>query len=621
MDSPNRSIVLLAFAFLFGVVAAGGSYWIVNSSAKSNDSTYSASPKFPIQSESTSPDQGVSLDDAGSSDTPLLVVQQFADLERFDSAFERGVALHNFLANLGEERVSDLLAQSQRIYSSSERDELQLAGVQRLARLKPKLALSRVLEMDQSGQVDLVSAVFREWAHSNLDEAVSEAMTLEEWTKDRALATIVDERSDLPDDTLQAIARELGNEQVAIRAIAHREISEAMGDPEKAWNELAVDLQHDFQSERAIARVAKAWVKQSGLRALEHVSQSLTNPDTRLSVVGEVLIDAAGRDPVAAFSFALSVENDQWNSTIRNVSRVWAQLDPQSALAAASEVERMSVRRNAEESVLNVWAGSNPRAVLGIIDTLPDHLQSTATIYAVRELAKHTPEDAAKYVAGMESGSVSSQAASLVAGTWAQQDHEAALTWVLNEPNIEEIRSSVLPSVLFTLIQVDPQLAMDTALAQPIETVDSDLGMSASEGIGMEQNVIASLVYSDLDKAIELLPHVREGQTRTVAFGSVAGALVSAGEGDRAFSIAKQISNADRESFYMSIASAWAGHDPDGLLNSMDRFPTSEFKSKVALLLISRNGYSTELSDDQVEKAKDFLTVEDAKALATSGSE
>ncbi len=621
MDSPNRLIVLLTFAFLLGVVASGAGYWVVNSTGKSNHSTYSASPEFPIQNESTNPDQSVSLDDAGFSDTPLLVVNQYAGLESFDSAFERGVALHNFLGNLGEEQVSELLAQSKQIFSSSERDELRLAGIQRLAQLNPKLAVSRVLEMDQSGQLDLVGAVFKEWAHSNLDEAVSEATTLEEWNKEHALAAIVEERTDLSDDTLQTIARKLGNEQAAIRAIAHLKISEAMGDPERAWNEMAVDLQHDLQSERAIFRVAKAWVEQSGLSVLEHVSQSLTNPNTRLKVVREVLIDAAGRDPVSAFSFALSVENDQWNSTIRNVSRIWAQLDPQSALAAAFAIEKMSVRRNAEESVLNVWAGNNPRAVLGIIDALPEHLQSTATTYAVRELSKHTPEEAAKYVAGMESGRVSSQVASLVAGMWAQRDHEAALAWVLNEPNIEEVRPSVLPTVLSTLVQVDPQLAMDTALAQPIETVDSDPGISASEGIGMEQDVIASLVYSDLDKAIELLPQVREGPTRTVAYMSVASALVSAGDGDRAFSIAKQISNADRESFYMSIASAWAGHDPEGLLNSMDRFPTSEFKSKVALLLISRNGYSTELSDDQVEKAKNFLTEEDAKALAASGSE
>ena len=53
------------------------------------------------------------------------------------------------------------------------------------------------------------------------------------------------ERTDLSDNTIRAIARDLDNEQIATSAIAQRKIEEAIDDPETAWNELAVDLQDD----------------------------------------------------------------------------------------------------------------------------------------------------------------------------------------------------------------------------------------------------------------------------------------------------------------------------------------------------------------------------------------
>ena len=621
MDSPIRLIGLLALTFLLGVVTTGAGFWVIDSIDKSHYSTDSASPKLTVQSRSTNPEQSARLSGSGSFDTPVLSVSKFEDLEQFDSAFQRGVALHNFLANLGEERVSDLLAQSQRIYSSSERDELQLAGVRRLAHLNPNLALSRVLELNQSGALDLVGAVFKEWAYSDLDGALSKAQTLDGWTKDHALATIVEVRSDLSEDALRAIARDFGNEQIAITAIAQRKLNEAIGDPEKAWNELAIDMQHDAENTRAITRVAVAWVKQSGLSVLEQISQTLTDSNIQLSVVRDVLMDVAGSDPAGAFRFALSVENDPWNSTVRNVARIWANTDPRSALVAASEIEKLSVRQDAEESVLFVWATNNHQEVLEIVGNLPEHLQSTATMNAVREFAIHNPEEAARFVVEMESGLERSQTASIVASIWAQRDHMSALEWILDEPGIEEVRSTMLRSVVMRLVQVDPQLAMDTALAQSIEEVESDVVMNAYSGTGMELSVISSLVYSDLDKAIELLPQVREGHTRTVAYRTVAAALVNEGEIDRAFSLAQQMSDGDSESFHLAIATAWAGRDPVGLLDSMGRFPGEEVKSRAAMMLISRNSFSTELSDEQVEEAKNFLTEEDAKALAASGSE
>ena len=65
----------------------------------------------------------------------------------------------------------------------------------------------------------------------------------------------------------------------------------------------------------------------------------------------------------------------------------------------------------------------------------------------------------------------------------------------------------------------------------------------------------------------------------------------------------------------MGVAAAWAGSDPEGVLNSMDRFPSDEIKSRAALVIVSYNQFQKNLTDEQIEEAKTFLTEEDAKTL------
>ena len=251
-----------------------------------------------------------------------------------------------------------------------------------------------------------------------------------------------------------------------------------------------------------------------------------------------------------------------------------------------------------------------------ITDTLPDHLQSPATLQAIRRIAQYSPEEASRLVAAMPPGSEKTQAASNVANIWIHQDHHAALQWVLNEPSITENRRTILQSFLYWLVDIDPQLALGTALAQPIDESKPD-----SEGIGMEHAVISLLARRDLDKAIEILPQVREGPTRFLAIETVAVELVGAGEIDQAFSMARQIPEANRDSFYIAIAMAWARTDPEGMLESMNRFPSTRARSKAAIVIVRLNETNENLSDEQIAEAKKFLSDEDEKNFENVGSE
>lgn len=620
--SHGRIALLITIGVLIGVGGSCAVFWLFVDSGNSDRVADGVAPPFPAEIESTTQVQTSSAKVSDVPKPPKFAVRSLDEIASMKSASEQQLAMRMILSDLDEEQVVDLLTRSQELFGDSDRFDLQFAMIQRLAHQNPGRALILVLEMDFSNsRRGLVTSIYKDWAHSNLDEAVSHARKLELHYQRDALSAIVEERTDLSDDTIRAIARDLDNEQIATSAIAQRKIDEAIDDPETVWNELAIDLQDDPSSYRTIARVATAWVEKSGLGVLDQVYHSLTNTETRDEVIGRVLEEVAEADPEGAFNYALTIESDPYHFIVSDIADTWAVSDPRAALAAAIGIERASVRKAVTESVVRTWAYSEPREVLDGIDALTPDLQETASSAALREISSESPEEGAELVAAMEPGSVKTTGAYSVVSIWFDRDHKAALDWILNEPSVEEIKSELLSSIIHRLARVDLELAMSTALAQPIDKSESGFGMFGREGVGMEFQVISSFAHSDMDKAIELLAQVRGGLTKLVSYQTVVQTLLMNEEFDKAFNMVQQVPESDRENVFQAIASSWAMTDPQGMLKSMDRFPSKEDRSRAAALIVTTNQFTKTLSDEQIEEAKKHLTDEHAKALESGDPE
>ena len=544
------------------------------------------------------------------SKTSVLSLAEIADIK---STSEQESELRKLLSNMDEDQVADLLAQSQDVFGESNRYALQLAMIQRLAQQNPRRALSLALEMDSNDNLrGFVTSIYKDWAHSNLDEAVARARTLSPFHKRIALRAIIQERTDLPTTTIDAIAQGLDNEQVVTSANAQQRIEGAIDDPETAWDELAIDLQDDLSNLRTLSRVATIWVEESGLEVLDRVYQSLTNTQTRQSVMYHVLEEVAQTDPAGALKYAMTLESDPHNYIIDNIANIWVRSDPRSALRVAAGIEQETARKALSESAVKALAFSEPREFLKEIDSLPADFQETAAKTALDEIARKSPEEAAELVASMQSGSAKTSSASSIVNTWSRSDHKAALDWILYEPGVEEIKFELLSSIMYTLVQVDLELAMSTALAQPI---DED------KYFGLEFIVMLSLAESDVDQAIELFPQVREGPTQMLSFQPIVHSLLTNDEIDRAFDLVQQVPESDREGFYRALSNSWTVIDPQGMLNSMERFPSKQAKSQAGLLLVVGNEFTKILSNDQMEEAKKHLTEEDLQAFEEGDTE
>lgn len=319
--SSARLVVLNALGFLLGVLTTSAVYWLNILPERGDRTTDTGTSALQAEDWSEVPTTVSSLELTSTTESPVITILSLDDLAGIKSAFARDLALRHYLAKLNENQIDELFTHFHDHTPDASMSGLPSAITERLASLNPKLALSRVLALDpQSHHEDFVVSIFREWSHSNLEEAVSNAAALDENFRKVAANAIVQDRTDLSDEKLQSIARQLGNEQIAATTIALRRIREAIGLPELAWTQLIADLQGDPMHVQDISRVALAWVQKSGLSVLNEVNESLINTETRLQVLMYVLKEVAKTNPSGAFQFAATLENDPYNMIMEGVA-------------------------------------------------------------------------------------------------------------------------------------------------------------------------------------------------------------------------------------------------------------------------------------------------------------
>ncbi len=600
---------LPAFTFLLGIGFSCAVYWFLLAPNESNplQKDITEIPKSTdtshIQDHQAS---NLARDlDQSSSATPTSL----SDIEQIKSPFDRSLALRDLVANNDEEGTMELLSQSLSLPSRSSSRELQTAIIQRLAQINPTRAQTHAIKLDKREpflSAQFVPIVYREWANSNLNKAISSAKSLDQSTRRSAAEAILQERIDLPEENLREIARDLGDEQIAVALIRQLEVNKAIENPARNWSGLVSSLQDDAQHSWNISRVAISWIEQSGFEVMDQLVSSLTNSQTKVQVVRYVLNFVAENDPSTAFEYALTIEDDLYNLTLTGVADRWARSDPRAALAAASQVDQSTLRNQLQDSIVSTWAHAEPRGILKRTSELPEGLSALATRAAIGRIAWTSPSEAAELASELDAGPEKTQIATSVAFTWARGDARAALDWIQTEPSISDIQPQLLESIIGRLAPVDPALAMEIALEQSI----------ADGETGMELRVVSALAMEDVEKALEFLPQTRKGQTRLQAYQRVGSALARSNNIDQTLELLQQVPDAETSTVFQPIAAAWARADSEGLLNSMDRLSTQELKSKAAMaIVLSNREWQKVLTDEQIEEAKKFLNEDDRQLI------
>lgn len=531
-------------------------------------------------------------------------IYSLVDIAKLHSPLERSTALHFALSEAKEDRVLALLDQSKQLDYPA-RVQAQAVILQKLVRVNPSRALTQIGEFNQPISSDVLSAMFSEWVQLDLNEAISHATTLDSTGKQAALEGILQERIDLTDQKCREIARQLGNEQYAINVITLEKLNKSIAEPEEVWEEIVKEAPHDSKQLELLTQVAQIWVKKQGLEALNHIFASLANHRTRSFISRALYREVAKSNPNGALEHAKTVDNVPYYDSVLIVVEEWTRSDVHSALAAIDSMSGEVLQQAMFNRLVETWATDNPNSLLENLNLLPLDMVNLATQTAISTLATRVPRDASAMLVTVEDESVKLNIAMDVITHWIASDLNAALDWVLNDPDLEFGRTILLSSLLLKLVDQDPERAMRVALERPM--IENELGP--------EYWVITRLGQTDVNKAIELMPEVRDGITKTEAYRGLGSELVKKGMTDKALQLVQEIPQYAKETYLSQMLGTWVNRDPTGLVESFDQMPSAEVASSAALKLLLSDPWGEHLNSEQRELVRVHLTEEDTKRL------
>ena len=577
-------VAIVAGSFVLGLVVAGGSESTTNIvSPRSSDSEVLAS------SVSGTPP-------IARTQNSLQSVEELAALDGFYSHFERTVALHELIEGASTE---DLLAHLKRSSSlgNSLREEIQLAIIQRIAAKDPMVALDAVSEHQSDQDHVLLSAVYREWAVLDLNQAIEHARSLDLDAKKAIVQSMLLAREDLPPLQRREMARQLDIEWLAIEVLDRNSDSPTIQDPEQEWTAF-VDRNSenlgspDETQRRMMTHIGSAWVLRDGVNAIDNLIESLSTQTAKGKISELVARQVAESDPRLAFDLAIHVRSLGVIGTTSLVMSQWSRVDPLSALNAVSTLEAKYLRGKLQTDVLQMWANTDPKSLLNQANDLADQLQSVARTQAILSLAYRSPQEAAEYVGQIEKQEDLDQVARAVAINWSTSDISGALQWIENEASIAHNRDVLRTAAISGLARSDPQQAMQVALAQPVN----------EDGVGPEAEVIDAIKFQDMDTAVSLLPQVRAGKTSLEAYESVIRFLTPpiSNEADRAIDLFVQLSNEQeipRDSF---LITSLVLNEPRALFDALERFDSTDFKRRVASSLLRFHANDDTFTQEQI---------------------
>lgn len=633
--SLAMSIILLSS----GLVIGGGCSYYVHL-ALSNIVTSNSPETGLVSTDKTKPIETTEIvgdmrDSISASDVSALSIQ---DPSLEENSFQRTLAIYSYVANLSEQQITaefnNTTWASQNL-SRSVLSELQTALLEKLTIFNPSAAVRIAVEQKElagnlftsdpwdpwqypvrttdTSPMLLVKSVFKEWALSNLDDAVSRAKSLQNDARGNALAGILEAIPGESLATYRTIAKKLGDEDQGRDAYVMSFSSMSVENPKAIWDEIVSLIEpENYGQYQVLGNIARQWYQQEGLGVLEEISSGMLDENVERDVVNRVLELAANENPDQAFRYALTMPTQGgYSGPLNSVTNVWVESDPQAAYDAVTGIEQSRLREYLQRRVVSSWAFNEPYYLLDNLDLFPAKIRDNGISSALTKIAQTSPQEAAELALEQKTGMQGSLSylPNQIMRYWMRTDLEGAVNWVFNGPLNEENQQNWISALATNLVDSDPRRAFELALKQPITEGTRGMYMPA-----LEARIIQQIVYHDLDLAVELLPRVRESTSRSQAYSSVGSKYIDLGDAAKAVELGKTLSPDEQESYFQNIANSWVRVDPSGMVESFESIPTDELRSSLARTFLGP-WMNENFTESQLDVLRQYLNEADRKAL------
>lgn len=545
--------------------------------------------------------------------------QDLEEIAQHESYFAQELALMRLVDVASTDELNDMLDQSENLASTSFQNIVRSVAIHKLATNAPKKALERISDWDKEVQTPLVTVVYQEWSVLDLEAAIAFMHDLGAPYQKAALQGILDSREDLGSERLEEIALEFGLEAITDDLLAESMGQKPIDNPKKAWDELIrtfPDNLFDIEGSQLdlVAHVINSNWEKDGIKALRRMYEPIRGRPGSVRLMHEFIDHLADHDPELALEVAIDL--DQNNDDLMASQRIlrWARDDPFAALHAALTTTNKNLRKDFV-MVYNLASAPDviPHLMIEELKGYPYEVMAMVLSSTMYKLTYHSPQLASQYLYLAEDYREKLKMAEHIAETWSREDSLAALNWATSAQEVRDMRDQLLVVVMREMTKFDPELAFEVALTQ--SPADTDIGPEAA--------VIEEFSTVNFDKAMDLLPRVRNSATMLSAAFSLGYRAIEIGQSSTLQDIAQQLAESDRSEFFESLLGYWVSFDPNGLYDGLETLPSSKLKSSAAESLYIENEASgrTLLDDEQRRMVESYLSDEDLSRLSKFAQE
>jgi hypothetical protein len=380
-------------------------------------------------------------------------------------------------------------------------------------------------------------------------------------------------------------------------------------DAEAAAGELKLISPPAQRREIALAMLRVVGNDEEGI---ELVAAALPEAD-RASFEIDALLDRVANDPARALDAYFAAPDELHRQVmLPRVAELAVRGDPRAALAMASSIDDITMRRAFTDAVATAWATQDPDAVFAwlgsvdvselpmsqtvyqalaagnasrlysLLDTLPTPIRTTAQRAAMEGLAAADPVSAIAMLNSIPAGPERDRMTQTIAQTYARLNPELAIAWAHSLPPAEV--QGAMMGVLSGIATTDPVRAVDLLVAElanaaparpnPVSSLDALMATTtSSSALSVLLNISSAVTASggDFGPIADRLLAANNPQIAS-AFSSTIGTWARQ-DADAAMSWT--LRNADRleDTAFRSIAMSMALTDVDGAVAMLDRLP------------------------------------------------
>ena len=473
-----------------GIVLGIGMAWLAFHSLDASIETPPEAPPLDTRADEPQPE-------------PVVVpTRSLADIASVADDFQRNAALYDFIADAGAARIEELLGEVQALPSTPHRHDIARILYIRFAALEPAAAADHVTQADH--RPSWVEAVYRAWAHTDLDAAVAHAATLDRATRTFAMRAFFE--LELPTWRRETIAKQMQGETMLAAIQTSEDLRRDEEDYDSVWQSALGVPDPQLRLQR-LATVANTWSKQNPVAAMTAAS-SIDNPALAHSIQGIVFRNWAVDDALAATTWLADQEQSVNLQSLTHV--LMTALTRQGIPHAIASLETMPqrLRSHAEEGLI-MGLMSTGRIDRADVDTLLDWYESLGAARRLRlastlamGLANHDTDRALDWVVSLE-GNARELAMAGLMGRVAATDLVLAKRMIAR---IEDTELYVMAAQAVAISEAsrNPRTALEWATSLPSE----------SARITVVNAVFSGWAFADPDSATRELLNLSGGTFR-----------------------------------------------------------------------------------------------------------